>query len=77
MRRVPELPARDGGLVENTGMNWRKASYSTGGATNCVEVASALGAIGVRDTKQAHLADARTVLCFAPEAWREFTVSLR
>lgn len=59
-------------------MTWRKASYSTGGATNCVEVASAPGTVGVRDTKQSHLSvGARTILHFTPEAWQGFTASLR
>jgi hypothetical protein len=35
--------------MEDTDMNWRKASYSNGGE-NCVEVANAEG-VAVRDTK--------------------------
>lgn len=59
-------------------MTWRKSTYSNGGENSCIEVANAPGKVGVRDTKQAHLSsDARTVLHFAPEAWRQFTASLR
>jgi hypothetical protein len=32
------------------GMNWRKASYSSGSSGNCVEAASGGGAVLVRDT---------------------------
>lgn len=30
---------------------WRKSSYSTGGNTECVEVAPVADTVGVRDTK--------------------------
>lgn len=56
---------------------WRKSSYSTEGGGSCVEVADAPGKIGVRDTKQAHLGDARTVLAVTPWAWRKLTATLR
>lgn len=56
---------------------WRKSSYSNANGGSCVEVADVPGTIGVRDTKQAHLGDARTVLSFSPTAWQAFTASLR
>lgn len=62
--------------MEGTDMNWRKASYSNGGATNCVEVANAPGAILVRDTKQRENRD-RTTLALPPGTWQRFTASLR
>lgn len=46
---------------------WRKASYSTNGAS-CVEV-RLLGTVDVRDTK---LGDASPVLAFEPAAWTDF-----
>jgi hypothetical protein len=56
--------------------NWRKStlSYSNG---NCIEVGEGETVVGVRDTKQAHLGDARTVLKFTPAAWRAFTAGLK
>lgn len=63
--------------MEGTGMNWRKASYSNGGANNCVEVADSTRNVMVRDTKQDHLGKARTVLSISPKAWERFTRSLR
>lgn len=62
--------------MEDTDLNWRKASYSNGGASNCVEVANARRAVAVRDTKEAPRSG-RTVLRFTPEAWDRFTASVR
>ena len=47
---------------------WRTSSYSNVGG-ECVEVATAGGAIGVRDTKDR----AGAVLAFSPQAWQRFT----
>lgn len=58
--------------MEGTGMNWRKASYSNGGANACVEVASA-GGVLVRDTTDR----AGATLGFATRAWEAFTADLR
>ncbi len=58
--------------MEDTGMNWRKATYSNGGE-NCVETASGSGVILVRDTKYR---DGGT-LAFGAGAWERFTASLR
>lgn len=55
---------------------WRKSSYSNSNGGSCVEVADALRAVGVRDTKQAHMGDSRTVLSFSHEAWRGFTARI-
>lgn len=63
--------------MEGTGMNWRKASYSNGGVSNCVEVADSTRHVMVRDTQQAHLGDARTVLSVPATTWQRFTESLR
>jgi hypothetical protein len=51
---------------------WRTSSYSNNGG-NCVEIAAAAGAIGVRDTK--HRAGA--TLTFSPRAWKRFAASLK
>ena len=51
---------------------WRTSSYSNNGG-NCVEIAAATGAIGVRDTK--HRAGA--TLTFGPRAWQRFTARLK
>jgi hypothetical protein len=59
--------------MEDTGMmQWRKSSYSNGGSSACVEVASTDGVL-VRDTTDR---DGGT-LTFSAEAWGRFTTSLR
>lgn len=63
--------------MEGTGMNWRKASYSNGGASNCVEVANSVRDVMIRDTKQNHLGTARTILRVPAGTWLRFTDSLR
>jgi hypothetical protein len=54
--------------MEDTDLNWRKASYSSNGGAECVEVAGRDSRVLVRDTQD------RTgpVLRFMPAAWREF-----
>lgn len=52
-------------------MNWRKSTYSNGGANACVEVASSFRVIAVRDAKEAGCT-ARTTLMVTPAAWRAF-----
>jgi len=47
---------------------WRKSSHSSG-TGNCVEVATADGTVGVRDSKQ-H--DGGPVLEFSDVAWKAF-----
>lgn len=56
---------------------WRKASYSGGNGGSCIEVGDAPRSVIVRDTKQQHLGDARTVLSFDAKAWRRFIASVR
>jgi uncharacterized protein DUF397 len=56
--------------------SWRKASFSLS-LGQCAEVGQGEQVIGVRDTKQAHLGDDRTVLAFSPAAWRAFTAGLK
>jgi hypothetical protein len=51
---------------------WRKASYSNGSG-ECVETASSVGTIAVRDTTDR---DGGT-LEFAANAWRAFTTGLK
>jgi Domain of unknown function (DUF397) len=55
--------------MEDTDLNWRKASYSSNGGGNCVEVADHRSRVLVRDTQD------RTgpVLRLSPDAWRRFT----
>jgi len=54
--------------MEDTDLKWRKASYSSNGGGNCVEVADGTRRVLVRDTRD------RTgpVLRFSPAAWRRF-----
>ncbi|GAB3109981.1 hypothetical protein GCM10027160_09640 [Streptomyces calidiresistens] len=47
---------------------WRKSSYSSGEGGECVEVAGAVGAMHVRDSKQS----AGPMLTVRPEAWTHF-----
>jgi hypothetical protein len=49
-------------------MNWRKSSYSSGGGTNCVELAHKPAAIAVRDSKN----PAGGRLAFPVTEFREF-----
>jgi hypothetical protein len=53
-------------------MQWRKSSYSNGGESACIEVAST-GGVLVRDTTNR---DGGT-LQFSAKAWERFTASLR
>ena len=58
--------------MEDTDMNWRKASYSSNGGANCVEVAT-VGTVLVRDTTDRE----GPMLAFGAGAWERFTASLR
>jgi hypothetical protein len=55
--------------MEDTDLKWRKASYSSNGGGNCVEVGKARRGVLVRDTKQNGTGP---VLRFSPAAWRRF-----
>jgi Domain of unknown function (DUF397) len=59
--------------MENTDLKWRKASYSSNGGGECVEVGEARRGVLVRDTKD------RTgpVLRFSSAAWRRFADRLK
>jgi hypothetical protein len=50
--------------------SWRKSSFSDGGnsQSDCVEIAFAASAVGVRDSKDPEL----TPLAFPASAWRPF-----
>jgi hypothetical protein len=54
--------------MEGTDLNWRKASYSSNGGGNCVEVAEHDNRVLVRDTKDR----VGVVLQFSPAAWHRF-----
>jgi hypothetical protein len=54
--------------MEGTDLKWRKASYSSNGGGECVEVGQARRSVLVRDTKDS----AGAVLRFSPVAWRRF-----
>lgn len=56
---------------------WRKSSYSTGNGGSCVEVTEAAGTVRVRDTKEASLGEARTIVDFTPTAWDGFLARVR
>lgn len=58
-------------------MTWRKSTYSGGASSSCVEVGDGRRQVMIRDTKQQHLGDARTVLSVSPDAWRTFITSVR
>lgn len=54
-------------------MNWRKATYSGDSGGNCVEVASAVGRVLVRDTTDRD----GVTLAITPAAWRRLVVMAR
>lgn len=56
---------------------WRKSSYSSAQGGDCVEVGQSEGLIGIRDTKQAHLRDGRTVLRLTREDFRRLTSTIK
>jgi hypothetical protein len=54
--------------MESTDLNWRKASYSSNGGANCVEVADYGNDVLVRDTQDR----SGPVLRLSPAGWRKF-----
>jgi hypothetical protein len=58
--------------MEVTDLNWRKASYSNGGANACTEVANT-DVVLVRDTTDR----SGPVLAFTTTAWKVFTAQLK
>jgi hypothetical protein len=59
--------------VEGTNLSWRKSSYSSNGGANCVEVASATGFTGIRDSKSPE----RGHLAVRPEVFAALLVSVK
>jgi hypothetical protein len=55
--------------MEDTDLRWRKASYSSNGGGNCIEVADRKDRVLVRDTQNR----SGPALRFSPAAWRTFT----
>jgi hypothetical protein len=47
---------------------WRKSSYSMAGNGDCVEAASTVGRVGVRDSKDQN----GPVITYSAAAWQEF-----
>jgi Domain of unknown function (DUF397) len=58
--------------MEVTDLNWRKASYSNGGANACIEVANN-DHVMVRDSKDKDGAR----LAFTTSAWKAFTAKVK
>lgn len=50
-------------------LSWRKSSYSTSNGGDCIEVATTLYTIAVRDSKSPY----GTALAFTPGKWLAFT----
>lgn len=63
--------------MEKPDMTWRKSSRSSSNGGACIEVASITRSVAIRDTKQEHMGDARTVLNVTSGAWQTFTASLK
>ena len=61
--------------MEESSVNWRKASYSSANGGACVEVAArpAANRVLVRDTKDRQ----GPVLAVSAEAWVRFTANLK
>lgn len=57
--------------------NWRKSTYSGSGGGNCIEVGETTGAVLIRDTKQTHWAEGRTVLRLTPSNFRRLTSTIK
>jgi Domain of unknown function (DUF397) len=53
--------------------NWRKSTYSGGSGGECVEVASTVGHVAVRDTTNR----AGGALAFPATAWQAFVTALK
>ena len=50
-------------------MNWRRSSFSGSNSGNCTEVATVIGMVLVRDSRNRQ----GPVLRFTPDAWRRFS----
>jgi hypothetical protein len=61
-------------MEDNRELSWRKASYSSNGGGNCVEVGTGLpGKVAVRDSKDRE----GPVLTVSGNAWSEFTEAIK
>lgn len=60
-------------MTKRKSPTWRKSSYSNGGTGNCVEVAYAVEAVAVRDSKNTD----GPMITVAPTAWRAFVGTTR
>jgi hypothetical protein len=61
-------------MEDNRELSWRKASYSSNGGGNCVEVGSGLpGKVAVRDSKDRE----GPALTVSGNAWSEFTEAIK
>jgi hypothetical protein len=54
--------------MESTNLNWRKASYSSNGGAECVEVADQASRVLVRDSMD----KSGPMLRFGPQTWKMF-----
>lgn len=59
--------------MESTDLNWRKASYSSNGGAECVEVGNTPRAVLVRDTQD----HGGPVLQFSSDTWRRFASEMK
>ncbi|MGO4425151.1 DUF397 domain-containing protein, partial [Streptomyces sp. MCAF7] len=59
--------------ISTAGDVWFKSSYSSAGATECVEAAFRPSGIAVRDSKEPE----RAVLAFSAYSWEKFIASVR
>ena len=59
--------------IDLNGVTWRKSSYSNTSGGECVEVASNLPLVPVRDTKN----PTHGTLVFGIDAWAEFVGSVK
>ncbi|MBZ6114428.1 MULTISPECIES: DUF397 domain-containing protein [Streptomyces] len=58
-------------LIEHSGLEWLKSSYSGGEGNECVEVAAQSSCVGVRDSKSTG-----AILTFSADAFTTFVESL-
>ena len=72
--RTASSSAYNGDCAEVGAWRTAQASHANG---NCTEVGIGGTVVGVRDSKQAYLGEARTVLEFTPGAWGRFLAQVR
>jgi hypothetical protein len=59
--------------MESTDLNWRKASHSSNGGAECVEIGGTQRAVLVRDTQDR----GGPMLQFSSDTWRRFTSQMK